>query len=269
MNAHSTFPETSDGDALVRGWTPERKVQFLDHLARKGNVRAACARVRLSREAAYRLRRRDRLFARGWAAALIQAHEASIEVLAERAIDGIEEEVWHRGELVGTRRKYDSRLLLAHIARLDKAAENPAAQADAARFDELLARIGGDVLPGGLDSADGVLPLDREATAVKTADEAEAAYEVEDRKRDAGCYEGTLEARQEAGLAAYRAGYVEGKARFDAWFDNACLSVDYATGWLDEVAPGLPGGPPLPARGEALAGGRHFFPQDSVNVSTR
>jgi hypothetical protein len=119
--APQTHPtETPDACPLVSGWTPESRARFLDHLAGKGNVRAACKRVGLSREAAYRLRRRDPLFARGWAAALVKAHDACVEVLAERAIDGVEEPVFYRGEQVGMRRKYDSRLLLAHLARLDK-----------------------------------------------------------------------------------------------------------------------------------------------------
>ena len=101
------------------GWTPERKARFLDCLAEKGNVRVACGRVGLSQQAAYVLRRRDAQFARGWAAALALARENSVQVLAERAIDGVEDPVWYRGELVGTRRKYDARLLLAHVGRLD------------------------------------------------------------------------------------------------------------------------------------------------------
>ena len=126
------------------GWTPERRMRFLDHLAGGGNVRAACVRVGMSRDTAYRLKRRDPLFARIWDAALLLAREVSADVLANRALDGIEEQVWYRGEWVGTRRKYDTRLLLAHLARLDKQAEELSqANADAARFDELLALVAG------------------------------------------------------------------------------------------------------------------------------
>ena len=57
--------------APARGWTPELKARFLDRLAAHGNARAACRAVDLSAEAAYRLRRRDLFFARGWAAALV------------------------------------------------------------------------------------------------------------------------------------------------------------------------------------------------------
>ena len=45
------------------GWTRERQALFLDCLAERGNVRLACTRAGMSPEAAYRLRRRDALFA--------------------------------------------------------------------------------------------------------------------------------------------------------------------------------------------------------------
>ena len=144
-----------------RGWTPAARTRFLEHLALKGHVRAACAHVGLSAEAAYRLRRRDPLFARGWAAALVLAHDHGEQVLAARAIDGVEEPVYYRGEQVGTRRKYDTRLLLAHLARLDRMAENRAAQRDAGRFDDLLAVLAGAPCPEGLAGED-ALPLPRE-----------------------------------------------------------------------------------------------------------
>ncbi|HEU4820671.1 MAG TPA: hypothetical protein VFS87_05890 [Qipengyuania sp.] len=130
-------PTTTPG----HGWTRERKALFLDRLAAHGNARAACRAVGLSAEAAYKLRRRDPLFARAWAAAVVLGRDASIQALAERAVEGIEEEIYYRGELIGTRRRYDSRLLLAHLARLDKLADEDAAGADAGRFDELVADV--------------------------------------------------------------------------------------------------------------------------------
>lgn len=148
----------------ARGWTPELKTQFLDRLAAHGNARAACRAVNLSAEAAYRLRRRDPLFARGWAAALLLARENGHQVLGERAIEGVEEQIFYRGELVGTRRRYDSRLLLAHLARLDRLADEESAGGDAAYFDELLACIGN---PQGADA-----PQSREVVAQQAADAA-------------------------------------------------------------------------------------------------
>src|SRR5687768_1669139 len=120
MNTQTTTTPRHDG------WTAERRTQFLDDLARHGNVRLASGRVGMSRDGAYRLRRRDALFARAWAAAQVLARGASGEVLAGRALEGIEEDVWYRGEVVGTRRRYDNRLLLAHMARLDALAGDKA-----------------------------------------------------------------------------------------------------------------------------------------------
>ena len=133
----------------ARGWTPERKMLFLDRLAATGNARAACRRVGLSAESAYRQRRKDALFARAWAAAVVLGRDASQQVLGDRAVDGIEEDVWHRGEVVGTRRRYDTRLLLAHLARLDALVTEEAAD-DAEHFEELLTRVGSGEAAGGL-----------------------------------------------------------------------------------------------------------------------
>ncbi|WP_157222497.1 hypothetical protein [Novosphingobium sp. AP12] len=121
-------------------------MRFLDHLAGKGDVSSACARVGMSRTSAYLLRRRDTAFAAGWQAALVLARRHVEDVLATRALDGTEEAVWFRGELVGTRRRYDARLLLAHLARLDRAAgaDGGEGEALAGRFDEMLAVVAGE-----------------------------------------------------------------------------------------------------------------------------
>ena len=178
-------PATTDAPTIRHdGWTPERRTRFLDSLSHKGNVRLACSRAGMSPEAAYRLKRRDPLFARGWAAALVLAHDNGIQLLHDRAIDGIEEEVWYGGEL-RTRRKHDSRLFLAHLARLDKAAEDAGAQADAGRFDELLACIGGEKVPDDLLGDDGALPVDRETAGEEAARDAEYALRAEHEDRGA------------------------------------------------------------------------------------
>ncbi len=130
---------------LAAPFTPERQVRFLHHLAATGHVRRACERVGVSAQAAYVHKRRDHAFARGWDAALVLARDAAEELLAERALEGTRETIFYRGEAVGSRVRFDARLLLAHLARLDKHhAEAPAAQAVAARFDDYL----GDLLAG-------------------------------------------------------------------------------------------------------------------------
>jgi hypothetical protein len=190
------------------GWTGARKAQFLEALAHDGNVRAACARAGLSREAAYRLRRRDPLFARSWAAAQVQGREVVGEVLGTRAIDGIEEKIWHRGEVVGTRRRYDTRLLLAHMARLDKLAEDAQAREDAGRFDELIACVAGEAVPEELAVEGEPLPIDRATCMLMKAEEA------------------SEEAPEGESLAAYRRGEAEGAALWDAWHAGCCAAVD-------------------------------------------
>ncbi|WP_232495994.1 hypothetical protein [Novosphingobium kaempferiae] len=122
----------------------------------------------MSRTSAYLLRRRDAAFARAWQAALVQARRHVEEVLATRALDGVEEAVWFRGELVGTRRRYDSRLLLAHLARLDYMAGEDGAGEDggeADRFNEMLALVAGERADEALREAGAAadaLPLARE-----------------------------------------------------------------------------------------------------------
>ena len=210
------------------GWTDARKVRFLGELAACGNVRSSCSHIGLSPEAAYRLRRRDALFARAWAAALVLAREASAEVLECRAIDGIEEAVWYRGEVVGHRRRYDARLLLAHMARLDAQAGSGTASEDAARFDELLACVGGTTPPAGLGIDDDGLPLPREACIdiagedavpdTRRDDEADADGE------DPGEAETAWDADEE--IARFRETRAEAADRWDAWTRTAYAAVD-------------------------------------------
>ncbi|HYD24108.1 MAG TPA: hypothetical protein VEB68_04870 [Croceibacterium sp.] len=214
------------------GWTPERKVLFLESLSARGNVRVACARVGLSREAAYKLRRRDGLFARAWDAALSLARDVAAETLADRAIDGIEEKIYYRGELIDTRRRYDSRLLLAHMARLDRLAEERAFD-EADRFDELLARVAGEPVPEPLDcDDDDELPPARHEFIDQAEDEArERVDEAWSEKCDEN---GELGDEDCAGYMAECATEVE-RARleaailWDAWHARALAAVDALT----------------------------------------
>ncbi|WP_260927231.1 hypothetical protein [Novosphingobium sp. 9] len=165
--------ERGRGEAVnARVWDAGRKVRFLHHLAEHGDVRAAAARVGVSRQSAYVLRRRDAVFAAGWRAALVLAREAAEAVLASRAMDGVEEVVWFRGEQVGVRRRYDSRLLLAHLGRLDRVA-GEGAEDLSGRFDELLARVAGDQPEPALMAASvGACKQDRDKAGGETGDAA-------------------------------------------------------------------------------------------------
>jgi hypothetical protein len=225
------------------GWTAERTTQFLNHLANDGSVRAACARVGMSREAAYQLRRRDALFARAWNAALVLAREASAEVLEDRAIHGVVEEIWFRGDLVGTRRKFDSRLLLAHMARLDRIAGEGEAGEDAARFDELLALAGGERPPEELVVEFDEVPITRHMAETIAADMAEDDWREEAALLAPVYDESSEEAERKLSEMRWQVSneaVAAAGARWDGWFAQACGAVDRLLAAPIAIDPAIP-----------------------------
>ena len=120
MNAiveHGDFIEAEHHTVL----TPSRQADFLSSLQLFGNVRLACRSASVSAQTAYQARRAAPSFARAWDAALLAARAHAEATLADRALNGVEEAVYYHGEEVARRRRFDSRLLLAHLARLAKA----------------------------------------------------------------------------------------------------------------------------------------------------
>jgi hypothetical protein len=243
-------------------WTADVKVRFLDRLAHTGNVRLACRQIGLSAETAYRERRRDPVFARAWAAAMVLARDVVNDMLHDIAIDGIEEEVWYRGELHGTRRRFDTRLFLARVAQLNTIA-TPEGEDDATRFDELLAVIAGEELPEGIEVDEDPLPLDGETLALIAADDAECDVkdrweallgarkptDEEARLRAAEC----LEARKDASKQA--------TVQWEEWIARVHTRVDAVTArTLSTVS--------TPALASALAGDPASTPTDGASRPT-
>ena len=142
----ASLPRVSALPALVEPqsglFTRERQVEFLHALAATGAVRAAAGRAGVSHQTAYRARLADALFRRAWDAALLAARVHAEDVLSCRAIDGVEEQVWYHGEVVASRRRFDSRLLLAHLARLDRLTADVRVEAFAGDFEAALGRFG-------------------------------------------------------------------------------------------------------------------------------
>jgi len=120
-------------------FTRARQASFLRRLADCGEVRVAARASNVAHQTAYRMRRACRVFARGWDAALLVARERAEDLLATRAMHGVEEQVFYHGEVVATRRRHDSRLLLAHLARLDRKAECEDLVELAGAFDDVIA----------------------------------------------------------------------------------------------------------------------------------
>ena len=96
------------------GLTPARQVAVVRALAECGCVREACARVGVSAEAVYRLRRRPD--AQSFRCAMDMALDGAVERIEDgafsRAINGTEIPHYYRGELVGTHRRHDERLTM-------------------------------------------------------------------------------------------------------------------------------------------------------------
>ena len=119
-------------------FTRAQQALFLELLSEWGNVRAAARAAGVSRQHAYRVRRACPDFARLWDAARLAAVPRVEDVLADRALNGVEEAVFYHGEEVAVKRRYDARLLLAHMARLDRLTLNPLVRDSVETFEEQL-----------------------------------------------------------------------------------------------------------------------------------
>jgi hypothetical protein len=96
------------------GLTPARQVALIQAFAACGCVREACAKVGISAEAVYELRRRPdaQSFRLAMDTALDGASDKVEDGVFSRAIHGVEVPHYYKGELVGTHRRYDERLAM-------------------------------------------------------------------------------------------------------------------------------------------------------------
>jgi hypothetical protein len=103
------------------GWTEEKQRRFIEMLADTGLVSAAAQAVGMSRESAYRLRRsaHGAAFARAWDAARSHGGGVVEDIAFERALEGVEQNVYdENGEVVCTKRVYNDRLLMFLLRHL-------------------------------------------------------------------------------------------------------------------------------------------------------
>ena len=212
-----------DPYAHIREFDREARVRFLDCLADSGNVSKAAIRVGVSRETAYRARRRHADFARVWDAALVHAKARAEAELTTRALDGVAVPVIVRGEHVATLRKHDARYLLAHLGRLDKRIEeDPAAVQRAGHFEELLAAMAGHEAPE--DFAEAVHSARRDVDEVTDTPPTCEEYTIWARSealsecRDADDWETEDRAMTKAGRAA--------RKRWEAWKAAGALLLE-------------------------------------------
>jgi hypothetical protein len=142
-------PETSH-------WTPAKERIFHEVLADTGVVADACRACGMSRKAAYARRRSaaGRAFALAWDAAILIARGAVSDDVMSRSRHGVIDRIYRNGELWGERHRYDNRLTMAVLTRLDRQAEGfgenaPLIRAIAQEFDGFL-----DILPQGVEGAE-------------------------------------------------------------------------------------------------------------------
>ena len=92
--------------------TPENQKAFLEALADTCNVRSACQTAGIARNSAYLWRSDDPDFASKWKAALEIGADALEEEAIRRAREGVDEPVFHKGQICGVVRKYSDTLLI-------------------------------------------------------------------------------------------------------------------------------------------------------------
>jgi hypothetical protein len=131
------------------GWTPEKKRLFLERLAECGIFVEACEAAGMSARAAYNLRDRDPLFAAGLDAACVKARSPLADEAYSRARNGVVERIYRDGVVIAERHRYDNRLTMAVLTRLDsridRAEEKGAAHLGlVANWDDYLDAVGED-----------------------------------------------------------------------------------------------------------------------------
>jgi hypothetical protein len=91
--------------------SPAKIKKFLDDLEKTGNFKASCAAIGVVPATIYTAMRRDKKFAEAVTVARDKvAYDIELE-LRRRAIEGVEEQIYHQGEPIGVRMKYYDRLL--------------------------------------------------------------------------------------------------------------------------------------------------------------
>jgi hypothetical protein len=104
-------PTAAQQDATPDRARPIWEKAFLLNLRKTGNISLACRSAKIERSTAYRHRDDDKEFQALWESALEDAADALEEEARRRAVTGVLEPIYQRGEKVGVIRKYSDSLL--------------------------------------------------------------------------------------------------------------------------------------------------------------
>lgn len=206
-------------------WTPRLQREFLEAFATNGSVKISAAKVGMSPAAVYQLKQRPEgtAFRLGCAAALLIARSRLVDELLDRAIWGHDETTELQredGRSFVKRRRLDSRLGLAMLARLDRMVETRTLQKGERPDEGMLAQVIAGDWPGFLSLFDA-------AEAARTAAAAASAEAAPDGEADAVPTTGPAE-----GMAAALALWLAGR-------DNRVsplATLWHGTGIANEVA---------------------------------
>ncbi|MGB3846246.1 MAG: hypothetical protein WA940_10290, partial [Sphingopyxis sp.] len=140
-------------------WTPRLQREFLESFATTGSVKISAARVGMSPAAVYQLKQRPQgaAFKLGCAAAALIARGRLVDELLDRAIWGHDEMTTVMREedrSLYKRRRIDSRLGLAMLARLDRMVETRAPEKGEWPGEAMLAQLVAGDWPGFLSLFD-------------------------------------------------------------------------------------------------------------------
>jgi hypothetical protein len=129
------------------GWTPAKMRVFHERFAESGVLRDACEAVGMSARSAYNLRDRDPLVAAGWEAAALKRRTRLADESYSRSVNGVMERIYKDGVIVAERHRYDNRLTMSVLARLDARIDRAEERGDpslnlVARWDEYLDALG-------------------------------------------------------------------------------------------------------------------------------
>lgn len=132
------------------GWTTARQRGFILRLVLGGCVAWSARAVGKTKVSAYRLRERPgaESFAAAWDRAQGWGRDRSVDIGLERALCGEEVPVMYRGRRVGTRRRFDNRLLMAVLSAMDRREPRRFPEGDpVVAFQRALAALANDPAP--------------------------------------------------------------------------------------------------------------------------
>ena len=91
--------------------TDDKADAFIEQLARTGSVTVAAERAKVGRTQMYEHRRTHKRFAKAWTQALGLGVERLHDDAITRALEGDERAIVRKGEIIGTERRIDNRLV--------------------------------------------------------------------------------------------------------------------------------------------------------------